>query len=159
MHVLGEVSDVVVGERVVVGGAEEEVGPVGVADGRAAGVGVAAAVGEGAVERVVVVDGHPDVLVLVAELQGVLALDPGEVDLGVEQGGVLPLGIGALTAEAGEAGDADGGQTAGDDGVAGSGRPGMLLKAVLPMERLIFAGLGAVEAEAHVEDLVRRRMR
>jgi hypothetical protein len=38
VHVLREVGDVVVGQRVGAGGAEEEVGPVVVGDGRAAGV-------------------------------------------------------------------------------------------------------------------------
>ena len=153
VDVLREVGDVVVGERVGVGGAEEEVGPVGVADGGSTGVRVAAAVGEGAVERVVVVDGHPDVLVLVAELHGVVALHPGEVDLWVDEGRILPLGVGALATEAGEAGDADGRQAAGDDGVAG-GQAGDVVEVGVADGEVELAGLGAVETEAGIEDLV-----
>ena len=108
----------IVGQRVIVGGAEEKVRPVVVADGRAAGVRVAAAVAERTVERVVVVHSHPDVLVLVAELQRVLSLHPGEVDLRIEQGGILPLWVGALAPERAEAGDAGRGQTAGNDRIA-----------------------------------------
>jgi hypothetical protein len=39
---------------------------------------------ERAIERIRVFHFHPDVLVLIAELDGVLALDPGVVDLGIE---------------------------------------------------------------------------
>ncbi len=77
---------------VVVCGSEEEVGPVVVGDD---GVPLSlkpAAVVEGAVEGVVVVDGHPDVFVLVAELEGVLAFDPGEVDLGSMRAGFCHWG-------------------------------------------------------------------
>ena len=90
-------------------------------------------------------------LVLVAELERVLALDPGEVDLGIEQRRILPLRIGALAAEGSEAGDADGGQTAGDDGVGGQAGDG---DGVVADGEGVLAGLGAGEAEAGIEDLV-----
>ncbi len=93
-------------------------------------------------------------LVLIAELQRVPVLYPGEVDLGVNQGRILPLGIGALTAEAGEAGDADGGQAAGDDGIGG-GQAGDVVEGGIADGEVIFSGLGAVEAEADIEHLVR----
>ncbi len=167
---LAKVGDEEIGEGVVVGGAEEEVGPVVVSDGAAdvgaVGIGCgfyavdggagaeaeALRVAEGAVEGIVVVDGHPDVLVLIAEFEGVFAFDPGEVDLGIEQGGVLPLGVGALTAEGGEAAaDAGGGKSAGDGGVGGKARDG---DGVVADGERELAGFGTREAQACIEDLV-----
>jgi hypothetical protein len=116
------------------------------------GVAVAAAVSPGTVERIVVVDRHPDVLVLIAELERMLALDPGEVHLGIEQGRILPLRVGGLAAEGGEAGDGDLGQAA-LDAVGTVCSPGMV-KSFWPIERVIFAGLGARKAEARVQHLV-----
>ena len=81
-----------------------------------------------------------------------VALDQGEVDLGVEQRGVLELGIGALTAKAGEAGDAGGGQAAGDGGIGGQAGDGEGGAADGGGE---LAGLGAGDADAGVEDLIR----
>ena len=81
---------------------------------------VAFAESEGAEERVGVLDFHPNVLILIAEFQRMSAFGPGEAHLGIEQGRILPLGIGALPAEAAEAPrDADGRQAAGNGGVGG----------------------------------------
>ena len=95
-------------------------------------------------------------LVLVAELQGVLALYPGEVDLGVDECRILPLRVGALTTEAGEAGDADGWQASGYDCVVG-GQPGNVVEGGVSDGEVKLAGLGAVEAEADIEDLIGTR--
>jgi hypothetical protein len=70
----------------------------------------------------------------------------------------LPLRVGALATEAGEAGDANGRQTAGHYGVAWkagneAGRAGRGERGVADGE-VEFAGLGAVKAEAGIEDLV-----
>lgn len=92
-------------------------------------------------------------LVLVAGLEGVAADDPGEVDLGVEQGGILELRIGGLTAEGAKASaDGGGGNAAGDSGIGrktGEAEAGILADG----EREL-AGLGAREAKAGIEQLV-----
>ncbi len=61
-----------------------------------------------------------------------MAFDPGEVDLGIEQGRVLPLGVGALTTEGGEAATmlVEGRPPA---TMGSEGRPGMEM-ALSPME-------------------------
>ena len=97
---------------------------------------------EGTVERVVVIDGHPDVLELIAELHRVVPPHPGEVQFGVDQSRILPLGIRALAPKSSEAGNANGGQTNAATTAFPVGRPGIrLLKAVLPMDRLNFPAL------------------
>ncbi len=93
-------------------------------------------------------------LILVAELHGVVAPDPGEVDLRVDEGRILPLGVGALTAEAGEASDPDGGETAGYDGVVGR-KAGDVVEGSVSDGEVVLAGLSAVETEADIQDLVR----
>ena len=91
-------------------------------------------------------------LILVAELQGVVALHPREVDLGVDECRILPLRVGALATEAGEASDPDGWQTSGYHGVV-SGQAGDVVEGGVSDGQVELAGLGAVEAEADVEDL------
>ncbi len=99
---------------------------------------VALAVGERTIERVRVLHLHPDVLVLVAELQRVFPFDPREVHLGIEQGRILPLRIGALPAEGGEsARDARRRQAAGHVGIGG--QAGNHDRVVADRER-VFAG-------------------
>ena len=150
--------DVVVSQRVGIGIAEEKVRPVVVADGRSAGIGVAAAVGEGTVERVVVVHRHPDSLVLVTELHGVLAPHPGEVDLRVDQGRILPLRVCALAAKTGEAGDADRRlEPPATTGLLGSPgmKPGWLGGECRVADGEVeLAGLRAIQAEAGIDHLV-----
>src|SRR6202034_3809959 len=80
------------------------------------------------------------------------ALYPGEVDLRIDQGRVLPLGIGALAAEAGKSRDPDGGQPARNDSVGGW-QAGDVVEVSVSDREVIFAGLGAIEAEAGIEDL------
>src|SRR5258705_2534541 len=83
-----------------------------------------------------------------------LAFDPGEVDLRVDQGRVLPLGICALAAEGGEAGDARGGQAACDGGIRGQTGDS---NGVVANGQRELASLGAREAEAGINDFVRTK--
>jgi len=63
----------------------------------------------------------------------------------------LPLGIGALTAEATEAGDAHRRQAAGDDRIGGQSGD---LEGVVTDGEVVFTCLGAREAQASVDDLI-----
>src|SRR3979490_1433420 len=83
-----------------------------------------------------------------------LAFDPGEIDLRVDQGGVLPLGICALAAERGKASDAGRRQTACDRGIRGQTRDS---NGVVADGQRELAGLGAREAEAGIHDFVRTK--
>src|ERR1700716_3470560 len=85
-----------------------------------------------------------------------LSFDPGEVDLRVDQGGVLPLGICALAAERSKASDACGGQAACDGGIRG--QTGDSNGVVADGQREL-AGLGAREAEAGINDFVRTKQK
>src|SRR5580704_14311532 len=80
-----------------------------------------------------------------------MALHPGEVEFGVDQGRVLPLRIGALAAEGAiSAGKADGRKAASDDRVrrqAGEGERGVA------DGEIELAGFGAVETKAGIEYL------
>ncbi len=62
----------------------------------------AAVVGVLAIGGVEVVDGGEDELVFVASLIGAATVNPGVVDLGVEDVGLLILRVAALVAELGE---------------------------------------------------------
>src|ERR1700678_1382052 len=88
-------------------------------------------------------------LVLVPELQRVVALDPGVIDLGIEQRRILPLGIRALPAESGKAGNADRGQASGHNWVGR--QPGNREGVVADGEGKL-ARLGAGEADAGVQN-------
>src|ERR1700680_468035 len=83
-----------------------------------------------------------------------LALDPGEVNLRVDQGWILPLRIRALAAKGGEAGDASGRQAACDGGIRGETGDGNCVVADGQRE---LASLGAREAEAGINDFVRTK--
>jgi hypothetical protein len=92
------------------------------------------------------------VLELVAELQRVLALDPGEVEFGIEKRRVLPLRIGALTAECGKsAGDGCGWEASGDGGIGGQTWD---VEDIVADRERILAGLRSGEADAGFEDFV-----
>ncbi len=68
--------------------------------------------------------------------------------------GRWPLRVGALAAEASEAArDSDGGETPGDDGVVG-GKTRNVVEGSISNGEVILAGLGAVEAEADIEDFI-----
>src|SRR5260370_12021135 len=83
-----------------------------------------------------------------------LAFDPGEVDLRVEQGRILPLGIRALAAEGCEAGDAGGRQAACDGRIRW--QTGDSNGAVADGQREL-ASLGAREAETDDDDFIRTK--
>jgi len=83
-------------------------------------------------------------VILVTELHGVFALDPGEVDLGGMRGGFC-IGDGASDGQAGEAVMPMESRPPATTAIA-VGRPGMLLKAVVFRWRGVgIAGFGALE--------------
>lgn len=165
MHPLVEMDVDEVVELVGVARTEDEVGKggcflgAGVGAGESAGVfGIgaeaeAAVVGVLTIDRVEVVDGGEDGLVLVAHLVGAAAVNPGVVDLGVEDVGVLELGIAALISELRKSIDAldveaaDNGRARGETGDAGH-QAGQI-RSVRGL-----AAIGTCEAKAGVKDRV-----
>ena len=112
------------------------------------------------VERVHVLHFGEDALELVAGLQRVPALQPRVVHLGIEHRRVLPLRIGRLASEVGEAGDELRGQAAGHPGVGRQAADAVgLERAGLPgdQRRRVLAGGRLRPAEAELEE--RRRAR
>ena len=164
VHLLVDVGDEIGCQRVSAAGSEEEVGEVCVGNGGGVGAGksrrrralaVAAAVGEGAVERVRVLDLLPDLLPFIAELERVTALDPGEVQLGIGKGRVLPLRVGALTAEGSKStGDSDGRQSAGDAADGRQARDGARWKRSTADRVSPLAGPCAGDGQACIDELV-----
>ena len=118
VHPLAVVND---GRRVeLIGGAgaEQVVGDeLAVVVGRAGGLREAAGEAAGAVLGVEVIDVGIDALVLVAGFEAVFAEDLGIVDFGVDDEGVLELGVRALDADGGESIDAGAHDAAGEAGI------------------------------------------